>query len=121
MIKRETHTLKNMSVDAFVICRFSDLSFRHACVHAKSLQWYLTLCDAVDHSPPGYVGVGCQALLKGNLSDPGIEPMSLMSSNWQADSLPLMPPGKPKKMVTPSWVLRVQFYFCMCAQLHSTL
>ena len=25
----------------------------HACVHAKSLQLWLTLCDPVYHSPPG--------------------------------------------------------------------
>ena len=25
----------------------------HACIHAKSLQSYLTLCDPVDSSPPG--------------------------------------------------------------------
>ena len=25
----------------------------HMCVHARSLQLYLTLCDPVDYSPPG--------------------------------------------------------------------
>ena len=25
-----------------------------ACVHAKSLQWCLTLCSSVDYSPPGF-------------------------------------------------------------------
>ena len=33
----------------------------------------------------------------GDLPDPGIEPMSLMSNlHWQTGSLPLLPPGKPK-------------------------
>ena len=32
----------------------------------------------------------------GDLSDPGIKPMSLASPAWQADSLPLAPPGKPR-------------------------
>ena len=34
----------------------------------------------------------------GNLSDSGIEPMSLISNlSWQVDSLPVAPPGKPSK------------------------
>ena len=32
----------------------------------------------------------------GDLSNPGIEPMSLMSPHWQVGSLPLAPPGKPQ-------------------------
>ena len=45
----------------------------HACVHARSLQVCLTLCDPMDCSPPGSsvhgdslvknTGVGCHALL----------------------------------------------------------
>ena len=31
----------------------------------------------------------------GELPDPGIEPMSLVSHDQQVDSLPLVPPGKP--------------------------
>ena len=31
----------------------------------------------------------------GNLPDPGIEPMSLVSPALQVDSIPLAPPGKP--------------------------
>ena len=31
----------------------------------------------------------------GDLPDPGIKPVSLMSPHWQAGSLPLVPPGKP--------------------------
>ena len=35
----------------------------------------------------------------GDLPEPGIEPMSLMSNlHWQTGSLPLLPPGKPKKV-----------------------
>ena len=46
-----------------------------SCMHAKSLQLYLTLCNAMDCSPPGSsvrgdspgknTGVGCHALLQG--------------------------------------------------------
>ena len=36
----------------------------------------------------------------GNLPDPGIEPVCLMSNlYWQAGSLPLAPPGKPPSML----------------------
>ena len=49
----------------------------NACMHAKSLQSCLTLCDPMDYSPPGSsvhgdspgknTGVGCHALLHGIL------------------------------------------------------
>ena len=44
-------------------------------------------------SPDRYSGVGCHALLQGNLPDPGIEPRS---PSLQADSLLSGPPGKPE-------------------------
>ena len=44
----------------------------HMCVLAKSLQSCLTLCDPIEHSPPGpwdspgkNTGVSCHALLQG--------------------------------------------------------
>ena len=56
----------------------------------------------MDCSPPGSTvygdslgkntGVGCHALLLGDLPNPGIKPRS---PTWQADSLPSEPPGKP--------------------------
>ena len=61
-----------------------------------------TFCDPTDYSPPRLLcpwnspgknnGVGCHALLQGNLPDPGIEPRS---PTLQADSLLSEPPGKP--------------------------
>ena len=55
----------------------------------------------MDHSPPGSsvhgdspsknTGLGCHALLQGNLPNPGIKSRS---STLQADSLPSEPPGK---------------------------
>ena len=69
----------------------------------------LTLCDPMDCSPsdssvhgdsPGKnTGVGCHALLQGNLPNPGIEPRS---PTLQADSLQSEPPGKPKNIVVGS-------------------
>ena len=65
-------------------------------------QFCLTLCDPVGFSPPGSsvhgdspdknTGVGCHALLQGNLPKPGTEPRSPV---LQADSLLSEPPGKP--------------------------
>ena len=53
-----------------------------------------TLCHPINHSPPGSsvpwyfpgknIGVGCHALLQGNLPNPGIQPRSTTES-----------PGKP--------------------------
>ena len=43
-------------------------------------------------SPGKNTGVGCHALLRGNLPDPGIKPRS---PALQEDSLPSEPPGSP--------------------------
>ena len=45
----------------------------------------------------------------GDLPDPGIEPMSLMSPPRQAGSLPLAPPGKPH---VPAYML-ISFDFSL--------
>ena len=73
------------------------------CVHGKSLQLCLTLCDPIDHSPPGsYVQWVLQARIlewvacppPRDLSHPGIKCVSFYVLHWQAGSLPLVPPGK---------------------------
>ena len=75
------------------------------CVHAKSLQSCLTLCDHMNCSPPAPLSVGfsrqecwsglpCPPL--GDISDPEIEPGSPVSPALQADSLPTEPTGKPQ-------------------------
>ena len=59
----------------------------------------------------------CHFLLQGNLPDPGIEltftHISCLSLHWQADSLPLAPPGKPlsqlpapKSLLPLAWCCR---------------
>ena len=81
------------------------------CVCAKSLQSCLTVCDPMDCSPPGSsvheidspdknIGVGCHALLQGIFLTEGSNPYLLCLLHWQADSLPIAPPGKPPK---PEW------------------
>ena len=56
----------------------------------------------MDHSPPGssvheeqehWSGLSC--LPPGDLPDPGVEPMSLMSPAMAGGSLPLVTSGKP--------------------------
>ena len=46
-------------------------------------------------SPGKNTGVGCQALLQGIFPIQGLN-MCLLHLHWQAGSLPLAPPGKPK-------------------------
>ena len=72
------------------------------CVHAKSLQSYLTLCNPVDHSLPGSSVHGiCQARILEWVAMPssggifltqGSNPHVLYLLHWQAGSLPLAPP-----------------------------
>ena len=68
---------------------------------AHLLQSYLTLCNAVDYSPPGYsvTGILQARILKWiaiyfcrESSYPEIEPESLVSLDWQTGSLALAPP-----------------------------
>ena len=68
------------------------------CMHARSLQSCLTLCDPLDFSPPGSSVYGIlQARLlewvamssSRDLSDPEIEPESSVIPALQVDSLPL--------------------------------
>ena len=33
---------------------YSNFRFKHAAATAKSVQWFLTLCDPIDGSPPGF-------------------------------------------------------------------
>ena len=75
------------------------------CMHAKSLQLCLTLCDPMDCSLPGFsvhedsrgknTGVGCHALLQRIFPTQGLNPHLLCLLHWQVGSLPLVPPGKP--------------------------
>ena len=87
----------------FVVYKPCSLWYVHyVCVLCLVAQSCPALCDPMDCSPPGSSvhgnspsknrGVGCHALLQGNLPNPGIEPRS---PAFQADSLLSKPPGKP--------------------------
>ena len=79
-------------------------------VHAKSLQPCLTLCNPMDcslprllsprDSPGKNTGVGCHALLQGIFLTQGSNLHLLHLLHWQAGSLALVPPGKPKLGIT---------------------
>ena len=86
-----------------VLLRTSN-TLRCACVHAKSLQLCLTLCDAMDCSLPGS---SVHGILQARMLEWIAVPFSRGSSqprdrtsfscllHCQADSLPLASPGKP--------------------------
>ena len=72
-------------------------------VCAQSLQLYLTICDAMDYSPPGFGGFfrqECWSVLLcpplGDLPNPGIKPTYPSSPEFQVDSLPTQLPWKPE-------------------------
>ena len=86
------------SVHICCMCRL------HACVHTKLLRLCPTLCDPVDHSPAGFSVHGIlQARIlnwvafpsPGDLSNPGIKPVSPAVPTLQVDSLPPSHLGKP--------------------------
>ena len=56
-------------------------------------------------SPDKNTGVGCHALLQGIFPTHGLNPCLL---HWQADSLPLLPPGKPQE------IFKVYFKSLIC-------
>ena len=78
---------------------------------AKLLQLWPTLCNAMDCRPPGFSILGILqarilewvAMPSSRGSSPFREasPLLLCLLNWQAGSLPLAPPGKPSKILTP--------------------
>ena len=87
------------------------------CIHAKSLQLCLTLCDPVDCSLPGssihgilqarITGVGCHALLQEIFPTQGLNPCLLRLQHWWVGSLPLAAPGKPcPPSIVPSYSAR---------------
>ena len=87
------------------------------CIHTKSLQLCLTLCDPMDCSLPGssvhgilqarITGVGCHALLQEIVPTQGLNPRLLCLLHWWVDSLPLAPPGKPcPPSIVPSYSAR---------------
>ena len=90
MLKRtlRKYKEKRISLTWWSLCTQTLIVFKHACIHAKSLQSYMTLCDSMGYSLPGS---SVHGILRqeywgwlprpppGDLPDPGIKPTSLMS------------------------------------------
>ena len=57
--------------------------------------------DVRGDSPDKNTGVGCHALLQEIFLTQGSNPSFLCLLHWQADSLPLVPPGKPWEVTKP--------------------
>ena len=84
-----------------------------ACVHAKSLQLCLTLCDPMDCSPSGSSihGILQARILKWvamppleDLPDPGTKPKCLMSPTLTGGFFITAPPGKPPVMYNQQFI-----------------
>ena len=81
-----------------------------------------TLCGPMDYSLPSSWNFsrqeywsGCHSLLQGIFLTQGLDPRLLRLLHWQAGSLPLAPPGKPR--LTCEELLN---FFCSdCTSLHS--
>ena len=77
----------------------------HIMWHAKLLQSCPIVCNPQGLLPPGFsvcwvfqakiTGIGCHFLLQGIFLTQGSNPCILCPLHWQADSSPLVPPGKP--------------------------
>ena len=102
------------------------------CANLLQLQLCLTLCDAMDYSPPGSSvhgfsrlehWSGCRALLQGLFCTQGLNPCILQLLHWQEGSSLLTPPGKPliqyslceRRGQTPrSWIKEHSYAKCEC-------
>ena len=70
-------------------------------------------------SPGKYTGVDCHALLQGISPTQRSNPHLLYLLQWQAGSLPLVPPGKPHNSLCPNVnSLRIGIIACTCAYTH---
>ena len=90
-----------------------------ACLLAMSFQLCLTPCDPVDYSLPGssvHGTWGCHFLFQGIFPTQGLNPLLLHLLHSQAGSLPLVPPGKPKLLITQAvflmWIIPYDVLFC---------
>ena len=98
-------------MQAMALKRLSVFTPVCACVHAKLLQSFPTLCSSMDCSPPGSLcpwdfpgkntGVSCYALLQGMFQTQGLNLHLLCLLHWQGGYLPLLSPGKH----TPIYIL----------------
>ena len=99
---------------SLILLHILAVCFPHCCMCASVLSHFshVQLCSTpwtTAHQAPlsmGFslqeYGVGCHALLQGIFPTQGSNPHLLYLLHWQAGSLPLAPPGKPKEHT--AWV-----------------
>ena len=109
---------ESLCIQALVDSVLIQLFFYHvflyltACVHAKSFQSCLTLCDPMDRNLPGSSVHGIlqarilEWVLQGFFRAQGSNLNILSLQHWQVVPLPLMPPGKPLHLTTKTLQLR---------------
>ena len=77
------------------------------CLHDKSLQSCLTLCNPFPWNSLGKdTGVGGHALLQEIFQTRGLNLYLLYLMCWQTGSLPLVPPGRPDKGISYTYKIR---------------
>ena len=93
-------SLIHQSLDQHLLCTQHWPKIGVMCMHAKLLQWCLTLCNPMDSSPPGFsihwdspgksTGVGCYSFLQGFFPTQGLSLNLLCLLHWQVGFLPLV-------------------------------
>ena len=105
----QTYTVSNLSFYPINIFHFklkiNPLKQNHGCLRGRFSP--VRLCDPMHRNPLGSSvrgdspgknsGVGCHALLQRIFPIQGLNLRLSCFPRWQADSLPLVPPGKPKQ------------------------
>ena len=82
-----------ISITSFHVTMYTCMPSRFSHVQLFTTLWTVArqACLSMGFSR----GVGCHALLQGIFQTKGLNPCHLCLLHWQADSLPLVPPGKP--------------------------
>ena len=108
-----------LALDSISACLFVCLI--NMCVRSSD-QLCLTFCESVDNSPSASSVHGILQLRilewvvvpsPGGLPDPGIKSKSLVSLVLQADSLPLVPPGKLHLLKCETFIGNLRFLSCI--------
>ena len=76
------------------VCMHDVISFTSDSLRCYGLESTRLFCPWDSLGKKSGMGLPCPS--PGDLPNPGIKPVSLSLLNWQAGSLPLVPPGEPQ-------------------------